>query len=185
MRKLSVASDPPSPSTQSAPSTAPSPPLQPSPPRGLLGRLLDVPIWLYRLRLGWLLGTRFVLLTHRGRKTGIVRKVVVECVSFDRRTAESVVMAGWGRKTKWLLNLEAGGGIEVQTGRLRYRPAVRMVEPEEAERIFADYEHRNRFASPVVRRVLSGLLGWRYDGSAAARARAVRQLQMVGLRPAG
>lgn len=157
---------------------------QPSPPRGLMGRLLALPVWIYRLRLGWLLGTRFLMLTHRGRSTGRVRQVVVEAMAHDPATGESLVMAGWGRRTQWLLNLEAGGGIEGRTGRLRYRPAVRLLEPDEAEAVLAGYELRNRVAVPVVRRVLSGLLGWDYDGSPAARARAVRQLQIVGLRPA-
>jgi hypothetical protein len=37
-----------------------------SPPRGLARLAFRLPIWLYRLRLGWLLGDRFLLLTHIG-----------------------------------------------------------------------------------------------------------------------
>lgn len=158
---------------------------QPSPPRGWLNPLLALPVWLYRLRIGWLLGTRFLLLTHRGRKSGAVRQVVLEAMRHDRATRETIVMAGWGRRTAWLLNLEAGGAIEVRTGRLRYRPEVRLVGPAEAETILKAYERRNRLAAPIVQGVLGRLLGWPYDGSEGARARAVRQLQMVGLRPPG
>ena len=160
-----------------------SPVDQPSPPGGVARGLLALPVWLYRLHLGRLLGTRFVLLTHRGRKTGVVRHVVLEALAFDPVARETFVMAGWGRKTGWLRNVEAGGAVEVQTGRWRYRPEVRIVESADAAAILADYELRNRFAAPIVRRVLSGLLGWRYDGTQAARVRAVRQLQMVGLKP--
>ena len=38
--------------------------------------------------------------------------------------------------------------------------------------------------APIVRRVLSRLLGWRYDGSEDARRRLVCQLPLVAFRPA-
>jgi hypothetical protein len=40
------------------------------PPRGLVGLAFRLPIWFYRLGLGGLLGTRFVLLTHTARRSG-------------------------------------------------------------------------------------------------------------------
>lgn len=47
-------------------------------PRGLLRLGFRLPIWLYRLNLGWILGERFLLLTHTGRKSGLVRQTVIE-----------------------------------------------------------------------------------------------------------
>lgn len=157
---------------------------QPGPPTGIVRTLLALPVVLYRARLGRLLGHRFLLLRQRGRKTGRIRQVVVEVVCFDPPTGESVVLAGWGRKTQWLQNVLAGGAIEIETAGGRYRPRYRVLDPAEAARLFADYERRNRFVAPVVRRVLSSLLGWRYDGSPSAREQAMRQLVMVGFRPA-
>ena len=58
-----------------------------------------------------------------------------------------------------------------------------MLDPEEAARTLADYEQRNRFAAPIVQAVLSGLLGWRYDGSDHARRRLVAQLPLIAFRP--
>ncbi len=46
-------------------------------------------------------------------------------------------------------------------------------------RILADYERRNRLAAPVIRLVLSRLLGWSYDGTPAARRLAVQALPLV------
>jgi len=54
---------------------------------------------------------------------------------------------------------------------------------DEAERLFADYERRNRFMGPIVRAVVSRLVGWHYDGTSAARRRVVEQLSLVGFRP--
>jgi hypothetical protein len=53
-------------------------------PRGML-RWLRMPIWLYRLRLGWLLGNRFLMLTHIVRKSGQPPQSVLEVVGHDCR----------------------------------------------------------------------------------------------------
>jgi hypothetical protein len=50
---------------------------RPSPPSGLSRMVFRLPIWLYRLRLGWVLGARFLLVHHVGRRTGLPRRVVL------------------------------------------------------------------------------------------------------------
>lgn len=47
----------------------------------------------------------------------------------------------------------------------------------------ADYERRNWWVAPVIRRMLTWLVGWRYDGSDSARRKLVRQLPVVAFRP--
>ncbi len=145
-----------------------------------LKALLALPKALYALRIGFLLGRRFLLLTHRGRRTGRLYRTVVEVVRWDSERGEAVVMSGWGRRANWFRNVEAGGAVEVELGRQRFRPEVRVLEPEEAVAVLADYEHRNRLAAPIVRAVLSRLAGFRYDGSDASRLRVVETLPLVG-----
>lgn len=142
---------------------------QPAPPGGVLRTLLGLPVHLYHAHLGVLIGHRFLLLVHTGRRTGTRRETVLEVVRYDPTTSESVVVAGWGGRTGWLHNVEAGLAHEVWTGRQRFAPVYRILPPDEAERLFADYEHRNRLIGPLLRAVLSRLLGWRYDGTAAGR----------------
>ena len=55
-----------------------------SKPRGLLWLMFKLPVYIYRLRLGWLLGHRFLLLTHQGRKTGKIRHTVLEVIRYDK-----------------------------------------------------------------------------------------------------
>ena len=43
----------------------------------------------------------------------------------------------------------------------------------------AGYERRNRIAAPVIRRVLTRLAGWRYDGSDESRRRLVGERPLV------
>jgi deazaflavin-dependent oxidoreductase (nitroreductase family) len=131
-----------------------------------------------------LLGHRFLQLTHVGRRSGRTFRTVLEVMRYEPGTGEATVLSGFGPRADWLRNLAAAGGAEVSFGAGPRRAAYRVVPFEEAERVVADYERRNRLVAPLVRRVLSGLVGWRYDGSPAARRRLVEQLPMVAFRPA-
>ena len=85
-----------------------------SKPRGLVRLLFKLPVGLYRLHLGWLLGHRFLLLTHRGRVSGRIHTTMLEVVHYDRATCESVVIAGYGAAADWLRNIQASPALEVQ-----------------------------------------------------------------------
>jgi len=158
---------------------------QPAPPKGFLGFLLGLPTYLYRAHLGFLLGHRFLLLVHEGRRSGRRHETPLEVVHYDKASREAIVAAGWGRKTQWLHNVEAGLAREVQIGRERWAPAFRILPPDEAAALLSEYERHSGMPKALVRAVLSRLLGWRYDGSLEARRRAAAQLPLIGLRPAG
>ena len=149
----------------------------------MLRRLLRVPVFLYRAHLGRLLGSRFLLLTHAGRRSGRQYRTVVEVVGRLPETGEYVVMAGFGHAADWLQNLRAGGGREVTVGGRRFRPAVRELAEDEAASVLAGYERRNRLIALVVRRVLSRLVGWDYTGTDQQRRRLVRERPLVALGP--
>ncbi len=145
-------------------------------------RLLRAPTLLYRIGAGPLLGHRFVLLTHRGRHSGRSYRTILEVVGWDGERREAVVMSGFGPRAGWYLNALAGGAEEIQIARLRFEPAVRKLAPEEAERVLAGYERRNRLIAPFLRAVFSRLAGFRYDGSAEARRRLVAALPLLAFR---
>jgi deazaflavin-dependent oxidoreductase (nitroreductase family) len=146
-------------------------------------RLLRAPTRVYRADLGWLLGERFLMLTHVGRRSGRRYRTVLEVVGRLPASDEFVVMAGIGRTADWLRNAEAGGAREVAVGRRRFRPTMRVLTEGPAAEILAGYEARNRLIAPVVRHVLSGLVGWRYTGTDHERRRLVRQLPLVAFGP--
>lgn len=153
-------------------------------PSPLALRLLRAPARLYDWDLGWLLGRRFLRLTHVGRRSGRRYQTVLEVVGEDRARREVFVMAGFGRSAQWYRNILTGRGIEVAIGRERFAAACRELAPDEAAAVMADYERRNRYAAPIVRRVLSRLVGWRYDGTPAQRLALVAELPIIALRPA-
>lgn len=148
-----------------------------------LRRLLGLPRVLYAHGWGCVLGHRFLQLSHRGRRTGTLHHTVLEVVQYDRFTGEAVVVSGFGHRADWLLNLRAGSDVVVSISRFSAPARYRELPTEEAIEVFADYERRNAIAGPLVRAALSRLLGWRYDGSTAARLRLAQQLPMVALRP--
>ena len=76
-------------------------------PNGLLRWFLRFPIVLYHLNLGWLLGGRFMLINHVGRKSGQLRQTVVEVAGHDQSGDTYYVASGWGYKSQWYRNLLA------------------------------------------------------------------------------
>ncbi len=151
------------------------------PPRpvGLRRLLLRLPIYLYRLRLGWLVGNRLLLLRHRGRKTGHTHSTVLEVIKYDAACEESFVVSAWGKKTDWYSNIKANPPIDVQIGWRRYVPMVHFLSPEDGYEVLTDYERRN----PGVTRFLVRLVGVEYDGSEEARRRLASVFPVVSFRP--
>jgi len=76
---------------------------------------LRLPSYLYRFRLGGILGHRFLLLTHRGRKSGLTRRTPLEVLHYDPHFRESVVLSAWGKKADWYRNIEASPPLAVET----------------------------------------------------------------------
>jgi len=144
---------------------------------------LGLPRHLYAHGLGLLLGSRFLQLSHTGRRSGRRYDTVLEVVHRDPASGEWVVVAGLGPRADWYRNVCAGGGVAVTVGRRRYEVDVRDLGVDEAVWVLGEYERRHRLATPVIRRVLSALVGWRYRGSPADRRRLAGALPLVGLRP--
>ena len=83
-------------------------------PGALLRFGLHLPTWLYRMHLGWILGERFLLLRHVGRKSGKTRRNVLEVVSHDRVTNTFFVVSGWGHKADWYRNIHQQPQVEIR-----------------------------------------------------------------------
>jgi deazaflavin-dependent oxidoreductase (nitroreductase family) len=151
--------------------------------KSVLWHLLRAPVYLYRWRLGPLFGKRFLLLTHTGRRTGVRHQTVLEVMEYRKAGPEAVVMSGFGRDSDWLRNIETTPNEEVVIGSAHFQASHRFLGEEEAVNVVRNYERRNRLMVPLVRWVLSRLLGWRYRGSEDDRRRLVGQLPLVAFRP--
>lgn len=131
------------------------------PPRGVTRLLVRLPIWLYRAHLGWLLGNRFLQLTHTGRKSGLPRKNVLEVLQYEKASGTYYVLAAWGEKSDWVLNVTKTPNVVIAAGRRRFEARASRLAPEDAERCVLDYAKKH----PTAIRVIPRLLGYRVDGT--------------------
>ena len=123
-------------------------------PHGLLRFGFRLPIWLYRFHLGWVLGERFLMLTHTGRKSGLLRQTVIEVVRHDKPTDTYFVASGFGSKSDWLLNIKHNPNVAITIGqRTVSAQATQLSEADGAKELF-DYGQRH----PIAFKELSHLL---------------------------
>jgi deazaflavin-dependent oxidoreductase (nitroreductase family) len=151
----------------------------PAHPRGLLRFGFNAPILLYRARLGWLLGHRFLLLTHRGRKTGKIRRTVLEVVHYDPTTRESAVLSAYGERADWYQNICARPAVQVQTGSSQYVPQYRLLHDDERLVYLRIYQRKYRRAFRAVMR----FLGYAYDGSETELRALAHEVVMIAFHP--
>jgi deazaflavin-dependent oxidoreductase (nitroreductase family) len=110
-------------------------------PDALLRFGLHLPTWLYRLHLDWLLGQRFLLLLHTGRKTGRIHRTVVEVVSHDD-PLNFYVVSGWGRKADWYRNIHERPEVQIRVGGRTMPARAEDVSAEKAAGIMEEYTNR-------------------------------------------
>ncbi|XAS75211.1 nitroreductase family deazaflavin-dependent oxidoreductase [Dermatophilaceae bacterium Sec6.4] len=73
------------------------------------------PIWLYRAKLGFLFGSRLLMLEHVGRTSGLRRYVALEIVDHPA-PGRYVVVSGFGEKAQWFRNVRANPQVRVYLG---------------------------------------------------------------------
>jgi deazaflavin-dependent oxidoreductase (nitroreductase family) len=149
----------------------------PQPPRGLNRFLFRLPIWLYRAQLGWLMGQRFMLIRHTGRKSGLPRQVVVEVVRHDKENRAYIVASGFGKKSQWYRNLQKTPHTTIQVGRKKYSVEADFLSPATGADEMADYARRHSVAA----RNLAQLMGYRVDGTEADYRALGEQIPFVAL----
>jgi deazaflavin-dependent oxidoreductase (nitroreductase family) len=132
-----------------------------------------------RLGLGRLLGRHFLVVTHRGRRSGLMRQTGVMVLREDRRTGEVCVAAGSSR-ADWYRNVQAQPALEVSLAGRRFRPVQRFVPPEE----LAGHIAWARRHSPLQAWVQSRFFGWRWTTEPGEILALARSLGGVAFRPA-
>ena len=131
------------------------------PPRGVARTIYRLPIKLFHLHLGWLLVGHFLLLTHIGRKSGQPRQTVLEVLLHNRATDVYYVMAGWGKRSDWVKNIEKTPQVQINVGHRHIRALAKCLPPEAAESKVMAYARQH----PRLIRSLPRLLGYRTDGT--------------------
>lgn len=149
-------------------------------PGRLLGWALRLPTFCYRRNLGWIFGHRFLMLTHRGRRSGCLHHTVLEVLRFDPATHESIVAAAWGERADWLRNIRASPAVEVRTGRNRYTPTQHILTAEEAREMYTAWSRQH----PIEAHLFQRALGISASDPEDARCQLLERVRFVAFRPA-
>jgi deazaflavin-dependent oxidoreductase (nitroreductase family) len=152
--------------------------VSPAGPGRLMKWFYRGPVWLYRVRLGWIVGGSTLLLTVRGRRTGKWRSVALG-YNYDQAQDAYVVVSGWAERSDWYRNAMADPHVRVQVGRRRFETTVERLPLEEAVEVHREYIARN----PRQERSLPHLTGEPFDGSEAALRLAAEKCPVLLLRP--
>jgi len=125
-------------------------------PRGFLLCIFRLPIWLYRIRLGWVLGERFLLLAHTGRKSGRLHQTIIEVVRHDRETDTYFVASGFGYNSDWFLNIKQNPNVAITINRRTLTVRARLLSESKAAKELLNYANRHPIAFRELSLILSG-----------------------------
>lgn len=156
-------------------------PGRPPLPSGWRRALFRLPVRLYRARLGRLLGQRFLLLEHVGRKSGRLRSAVVEVVARDDPSGPSwTVASGFGPRAAWYRNLQVTPQVTIQVGARRHDVVAHFLSSAEGGELMARYAVRH----PRVARRLAAFMGFETaDGSAEHYRKVGESIPFVRFEP--
>jgi deazaflavin-dependent oxidoreductase (nitroreductase family) len=130
-------------------------------PGRLLALLNRAPIPLYRAHLGWVLGTRLLMLTTTGRKSGRTRRTVVEVVKrADGPTGANAptlwVIASRGPHSDWYANAVAAGPTHITWMTRSFTPRVHALDTDERVDLLADYQRHHPRAATMLGKAALG-----------------------------
>lgn len=112
-----------------------------------------MPIYLYRWKLGFLLGHRFVMIEHVGRKSGKTRQTVLEVVWIHER--QVYVAAAWGIASDWYQNIVQHPHVTVRIASEEYGANAQVVDDATANNVMASYaEHHPKAFRGLARYTL-------------------------------
>jgi deazaflavin-dependent oxidoreductase (nitroreductase family) len=140
--------------------------------------IFKLPVFLYRVHLGWLLGKRFMQITHVGRRSGNVRRTILAVLRFDDKTKEIYAVSAW-KGSDWYYNIQAAPALQVETGFIHYVPIQRTLSPEEISTTFIEFRKKH----PIFCRMVCRIPGWKWDSTYDEFLELARTLRGVAFRP--
>jgi deazaflavin-dependent oxidoreductase (nitroreductase family) len=150
----------------------------PQPPKGFSRFLYRLPILIYRVGLGGLLGKRFLLLEHIGRNSGLIRKAVLEVIRYDQFQNVYYVVSAFGDRSDWYRNIYKNPEVRIQVGRKWWVANAEVLDPEISEKEILSYAKQN---PRIFRALAERLLGYEVGESDEDLIALARQFIVVGI----
>ena len=137
-----------------------------------------IPVWYFKLGLGWMLEKRFLLLITTGRKTGKLYNTLLE-YEFNPQEDWYRVSPGWGGNTDWYKNVLHNPHVAVQVGRRKFSADAEPVPQEEVTKSMLTISRRH----PGMDKVWNRWSDVPVDGSFESYLHAARFFPSMRLRP--
>lgn len=146
------------------------------PPRGLARIFYRFPIFLFRLGLGKLLGERFLLLEHEGRKSGKTRRAVLEIIRYDPTVSVYYVVSGFGGGSDWFKNINVNPDVRIRVGRISHKAIAAILNRERSSAEVLNYAERN---PRLIKLLAKSLLGYQLSDKKEDLLALANNLQVV------
>lgn len=146
-------------------------------PRWLLRLLTLPPQFLYRIGLGPILGRKILLLTTRGRKSGLPRTTPLQ---YEQLGDSFFVGSMRGAKADWYQNLVADSEVSIRVGRQKIRG--RAIPIEDQDRVYEFVRFRLEKSPRMIGAILQ-LDGLSSDPGVDELREYARSLTMVEIQP--
>jgi deazaflavin-dependent oxidoreductase (nitroreductase family) len=148
-------------------------------PTGFFKWILQAPKWIFRAHLGFIFGSRFLLLEHIGRKSGKRYQTPLEVASRDREHDEYIVTSGTGVNADWYRNIRANPAVAIWLGSRRYPVKQRFLPTAEAVERMKEYERKH----PKAAAKLEDLMGVSHDDTDESWTAMMEKIPMIGFTP--
>ena len=151
-------------------------------PNRALAWFFRMPIALYRVGLAAQLGRSTLLLTTRGRKTGLRRTTALNYVVDGNAV---YVLSGMGPNSDWLSNLRADPHVAVQIGKRRFNALAETIDdPVEHRRLLGLWAEQSlRTLPPPAAQKVMRWLGFDYTASVRKHQEEYPPPPIVALQP--
>ncbi|MDH3943976.1 MAG: nitroreductase family deazaflavin-dependent oxidoreductase [Anaerolineae bacterium] len=148
-------------------------------PRGFALAASGFPVWFYRLGLGGLLGKRFLMLVHTGRRSGLPRRTVLEVIRYSEAGDAFFVVSAWGERADWYRNIIKIPEVVVHSGRRRMDARADRLSTAEAAAELASYARRY----PRAMRIIVERMGYEVVPDEQGFAQLSEVLPVIALKP--
>lgn len=109
-------------------------------PGRLLWAINRIPTWIFKARLGRLFGSRFAMITHRGRKSGAHHTVITETADGSIASGRLVYIVAYGTRAQWYKNLKISPAVSIEiAGKVYKNPRHEFLDKAATEAAIANY----------------------------------------------
>lgn len=100
------------------------------------------------------------MVSHQGRKSGLLRRTVLEVAGHETESSSYLAAAGWGKQSDWYQNILHNPEVVLQVGRKQFAATAVQLSEEESGQAMVDYARTH----PKAARNLMRTLGFEASG---------------------